>query len=267
MLAGCGSMGELNNAYARTETSSNTNNTGDLRIGEGTQKNHPDDNPDIYLDAYMPWQIALAKERGLSEQCLRDNAKFFLGELEQWFGSALNAPIPPQSSLDGLLMDRWLETYGDIITLRSEIAVLLTEQREEIYYSLLVTASEGGGPVLVAWEQNEDGIQILDSRRADYPFSIPPVRPTVAELAGNYVMFSLLHNDAWFGGDDINRRFVHSAAFSVTIGSGAVLTQNVTELPCILLFLPEKEYTFWSLSDIDGKLIWDSLDQCQIDKM
>jgi len=177
MLAGCGSLGKLNNAFTRTETSFNTDNTEDLKIGEDTQKNHPDDNPDIYLDAYMPWQLALAKERGVSDQYLRDNAKFFLGELKQWFGSTLNAPMPPQSELDGLLIDKWLETYGDILTLRSEIAVLLTEQKDNIYYSLLVTASEGGGPVLVAWEHDE---VLLRFRQAGQRFlhvlSIEPIQ-------------------------------------------------------------------------------------------
>ena len=217
------------------------------------------DEIDKYLAAYTPWQLALAREMGISDQRLREYAKYFLGTLE-WYNSSLNAPLPPQSTLDEFLLDTLLEYYNHFSYLRNEMAVLITEQRGDIYYSFVVQSGEGIGPVLVAWEMDGDDIRILELRADSSPHSIPPARPTLEYIAGEYVMFSLLKKDAVFGGDYQVRLPVYSALFSVTMGDGTVIRQDVSELPCIMVFLPEGDYVYWALTDLNGVLIWDSLE-------
>ena len=228
---------------------------------EPTATVHPDSS--AYLDEYLPSQLSAARDNGVTEEFLRRYVEESRGQLEA-LQSKLNAPIPPQSSLDRAVIDARIEYYtskGGYMDLRNETAILLTVQKGEIYYSFIMSATiEFGGPCLVAWKQDGDAIQILGSYGADYPFSIPPVSPTVRDIEGMNVMFSLLHNDALFGGDNTERRHVNGATFSVTMANGDVITQDVSELPCIMVFLPSEEYTYWSLTDQDGTLIWDSMD-------
>jgi hypothetical protein len=212
---------------------------------------------DHYLDAYLPWQLEDARASGVSDEMLRKNVEQSVGSLEN-FMTSLNAPLPPQSANDEILLDTLLEKTSDsFMQLRSEMAVLLTEQKRETYYSYVAAATEYGQPFVVAWEWDGSDIRILDRRGDNFPHSAV-VSPVVEEIAGERVMFGTLNNDVWYGDDA--RYPVHCGTFSVTMENGDRIVQDVSNLPCVMVFLPEDgECADWSLTDTDGELIWDSL--------
>ncbi|MDR1157924.1 MAG: hypothetical protein LBK75_06405 [Oscillospiraceae bacterium] len=210
-----------------------------------------------YLDAYLPWQIETAKAQGIRDEMLQRNMEESLGNLEK-FMTSLNAPLPPQSANDKILLDALLEEkFSSPLGLRSEMAVLLTEQRGEIYYSYVMSATvEYGGSYVVAWEWDGDNVRILDRKADNQPHSAV-VQPAVEEIAGEHVIFGTLSNDVWYGDD---RYPAHCGTFSVTMENGDIITQDVSNLSCVMAFLPKnEEYTYWSLTDTNEALIWDSL--------
>jgi hypothetical protein len=72
------------------------------------------------------------------------------------------------------------------------------------------------------------------------------VQPVLADIAEERVMFGTLNNEAWYGDDA--RYPVRCGTFSVTMENGDIITQDVSNLPCVMVFLPkDRAYTFWYL--------------------
>lgn len=258
LISGCGESIELDSSPI-VESS--------LGVPESTDRSVPlaedgiySDAKESYLDAYAPWQLEIAKELGIKDEILISSAEQTIGGLDEWYGSTLNVPLPPQSLMDEALLDAYLVFRRDHILLRSEMAVLLTEHREDTFFSVIVVyAMEGrGGTFLIAWKQVEGCVHIMGGIAADTPFTIPPVNATDVELAGKRIMFSELHNDMWCGGEE--RAAIHPKHFIVSMESGEEIIQDVSSLPCVMIFLPEGTITNWTLTDADGELIWDSLE-------
>jgi len=212
-----------------------------------------------WTSAFAPWQLESAKATGLTEFDLRRHVEYFTGSLETRYASSLNAALPPQSTQDASLVDSILAPeLNNYMSLRSEMSVLLTKAVNGTHYSLYLDVGvEGGGAFVVAWEKDGDHVEILDIHRAEPPYSTA-VLPTVAKVSRRYVLFGLLLNEQLSA--DGERHQVHSGTFSVTMDDGSVISEDVTKLPGILLFLPNSEFTHWELLDVNGALIWDSFE-------
>jgi len=212
-----------------------------------------DDN--ALLDAYLPWQIEAAKSSGVTEDMLREHADYFLGSLEKW-NSNLNSTIPIQSALDEALLDALSKPSEHFMFLRSEMAVLLTKQQSDIYYSIILDAgTEGEEIFIVAWSDIGEEIRIIDRKGAFYPQSTV-IHPTVTEVAGESLIFGIILNDHWYG--DSERYPVKSGTFTVVMENGVEITQDVANMPGFLVFLQNSDYLYWSLTDTQGVLLWDS---------
>jgi len=213
--------------------------------------NDPDDS---YLDAYWTWQLVKAKEAGVPEYILRRNVIQSQGRLKARIKEGLF--VPHQSSMDNLLIDVFFVDSHAYMDLHDEAAVLLTEQRDDIYYSYLSSSTiEYGGDVVVIWEKNGEDIHIID-RIAIEILSSSAVNPIIAEHAGDYIMVSALGTQQLYG--DGPAVAVQCESFNVEMKDGAVITKDVKDQSCLLLFLPDDEVFYWSLEGTDGELICDS---------
>jgi len=212
-----------------------------------------DDN--ALLDAFLPWQIEAAKSSGVTEDMLREHADYFLGSLEKW-NSNLNSTIPIQSAPDEALLDALSKPSEHFMFLRSEMAVLLSKQQGDISYSIILDAgTEGEEIYIVAWETVGEEVRIIDRQGAFYPQSTV-IHPTVTEVADESVIFGIILNDHWYG--DSERHPVKSGTFTVIMENGDEITQDVANMPSFLVFLQDSEYQYWSLTDTQGVLLWDS---------
>jgi len=214
-----------------------------------------------WRDAYELWQLEAATAAGTEDWILRLNVENYLGAMERgapWF----NAPFPFQSEQDEAVIDAWIKQSNDYMVLRSEVAVLLTRQSGETYFSFVASFSGDGewGFVVLAWDYDGANIRVLDWQGLVFASSVVAY-PCFVEIAGERIMASYLASEHWNGGTEPGDRFpVHCGTFSVTMESGKVIEQDVSNLCCIMEFLPEGEVSGWSIMDTEGKLIWDNLE-------